>query len=91
MSTFLCNIKKIFFKISKSYKSINAADRSIIEILRHVTITSILLLFHLLISSIKRINPFRGCSHYLEAIQVIYNANRFTGFSVMGVSVERNI
>ena len=49
-----------------------------------------LLLFHLLISSIARKNPFSGCSHYLEASQVIYDANRLIGFSVMGISIERN-
>ena len=31
------------------------------------TIISILLLFHLLITSIARINSFSGCSQYLEA------------------------
>ena len=47
------------------------------------TTTSILLLFHLLISSIARINPFSGCSHYLETSRAIYDANLLTGFSVM--------
>ena len=56
-----------------------------------MTITSVLLLFHLLISSITWINPFGGCSHYLEASQVIYDANRLTGFSVMGISTETSI
>ena len=32
---FLCNLKGISFKISKSLKSINAADCNIIEIQRH--------------------------------------------------------
>ena len=56
-----------------------------------MTIASILLLFHLLISSIARINLFSGCLHYLGASQVIYNANRLTGYSVMGILIERNI
>ena len=51
-----------------------------------MTITSILLLFHLLISSIADIYFFSGCSHYLEVSQVIYDANRLTGFCVMGIS-----
>ena len=34
MSTILLNLKEISFKMSKSYKSINTADRNIIEILR---------------------------------------------------------
>ena len=53
-----------------------------------MTITSILLQFHLKISLIARINPFSGCSHCLEASQVVCNANRLTGFSVMGISFE---
>ena len=52
-----------------------------------MTITSILLLFH---SSIAHINPFSGFSHYLEANQVIYDADRLTGLSVMGISIERS-
>ena len=56
-----------------------------------MTITSVLLLFHLLISSITWINPFGGCSNYLEASQVIYDANRLTGFSVMGIYTETSI
>ena len=55
-----------------------------------MTITSILQLFHLLISSIAGIYSFSGCSHYLEASQVIYAANRLTGFFVMGISIERH-
>ena len=55
-----------------------------------MTGTSILLLFHLLIRSIARINPFSVCSHYLEADQVTYDANRLSGFSVMEISIERN-
>ena len=46
-----------------------------------MTITSILLLFHVLISSIACKNPSSGCSHYFEANQVIY-------YSVMGTSIE---
>ena len=42
-----------------------------------------------LISSIARINPFNGCSHYLKASQMIYDTDRLTGFSVMGSSIER--
>ena len=52
-------------------------------------ITSILVLFHLLISLIVRLISFSGCSHYLEASQLIDN-NQLTGFSVRGVSVERH-
>ena len=55
-----------------------------------MTITSILLLYHLLISLIAHINPVSGCLHYLKANQVTYDANRLTGFSVMGISIERN-
>ena len=55
-----------------------------------MTVTSVLLLFHLLIRSIARINPFSVCSHYLEADQVTCDANRLSGFSVMGISIERN-
>ena len=51
-----------------------------------MTITSILLLFHLLISLIARINPFSGCLHCFEASQVVGDANWQTG--VMGISVE---
>ena len=51
-------------------------------------ITSILVLFHLLISLIVRIIPFSGCSRYLEASQLIDN-NQLTGFSVRGISIER--
>ena len=51
-----------------------------------MTITSILLQFRLQISLITRINPFSGCSHCLEASQVVCDANRLTGFSVMGIS-----
>ena len=53
-----------------------------------MTITSILLQFHLQISLIARINPFSGCSHCLEVSQVVCDANRLTGFSVMGTSFE---
>ena len=53
-----------------------------------MTVTSI---FHLLISSIARINAFSGCSDYLEATKVIYDANRLTGFSLMKVFIESNI
>ena len=35
---------------------------------------------------ITRINPFSGCSLCLEASQVVCDANRLTGFSVMGIS-----
>ena len=56
-----------------------------------MTITSTLLLFHVLISLIARISPFNGCSHYLEASQVTYNTDRLTGFSVMGTSIERSL
>ena len=45
-----------------------------------MTITSILLLFHVLISSIACKNPSSG---YFEANQVIY-------YSVMGTSIERS-
>ena len=55
-----------------------------------MTITSILLIFHLLISSIASINPFIGGSHYLEASQMIYDTIWLTCFSVMGVSTKRN-
>ena len=54
-------------------------------------ITRILLLFHVLISSIACINTFSGCSHYLEGSQVIYDADRLTGFFVMGTSIERRL
>ena len=86
-----------FSQISKTYKSINAVHRNIIEILRHaisfilqiiLTITSILLQFHLLISLIAGINPFSGCLHCLEVSQVVCDANRLTSFSVMGISFE---
>ena len=50
-------------------------------------ITSILL-FHLLISFIVRTTPFSGCSRYLEASQLIYDADRLTGFSVMRISIK---
>ena len=53
-----------------------------------MTITSIMLLFHLLISLFARINPCSGCSRCLEASQVTCQANRLTGFSVMGISIE---
>ena len=53
-----------------------------------MTSTSILLLFHLLISLIARIILSRDCLHYLEASQLVYDANRLTGFSVMGISIE---
>ena len=68
-----------------------------------MTITSILLQFHLqssLIGSIYlfsgcshgleigSIYPFSGCSHCLEACQVVWNANWLTGFSVMEISFE---
>ena len=51
-------------------------------------ITCILLQFHLQISLIVRINPFSDCSHCLEASQVVCDANRLTGLSVMGISFE---
>ena len=54
-----------------------------------MTITSIVLLFHVLIGLIARINPFSGCSHYLETSQVIYDADRLTGFSVIRTSIDR--
>ena len=53
-----------------------------------MTTTSILLLFHLLISLIAHINPFSGCSHCLEATPVVCDANWLTGFSAMGISAE---
>ena len=53
-----------------------------------MTNISILLQFHLQISLIARINPFSGCSHCLEASQVVCDANWLTGFSVMGISFE---
>ena len=57
-----------------------------------MAITNVLLLFHLLISSIARINPVSGCcSHYLEASQVIHDASQLTGLSVMGISIKKNI
>ena len=52
-----------------------------------MTITSILLLFHLPISLIAHMNPFSGCLHCLEVSQVVCDANWLTGFSVMGISV----
>ena len=54
-----------------------------------MTITSIVLLFHVLIGLIACINPFSGCSHYLETSQVIYDADRLTGFSVIRTSIDR--
>ena len=51
-----------------------------------MTITSILLQFHLQISLIACVNPFSGCSHCLEASQVVCDANWLTGFFVMGSS-----
>ena len=53
-----------------------------------MAITSMLLLFHLLISSIDRINHLSCCSRCLEASQMICDANRLTGFSVMRISIE---
>ena len=53
-----------------------------------MTITSVLLQFHLQISLVARINPFSGCSHCLEPSQVVCDANRLTGLSVMGISFE---
>ena len=53
-----------------------------------MTITSILLQFHLQISLIARINHFSGCSHCLEASQVVCDVNRLTGFFVMAISFE---
>ena len=53
-----------------------------------MTITGILLQYHLQISLIDRINPFSGCSHCLEASQVVYDTNRLTGFFVMRISFE---
>ena len=55
-----------------------------------MTIISILLLFHLLISFIIHINPFSDCLYYLEASQLIYKVNRLIGFSVMGISIKRH-
>ena len=51
-------------------------------------ITSILLQFHLQISLIARINPFSGCSHCLEASQVVCDTNQLADFSVVGISFE---
>ena len=53
-----------------------------------MTVTSILLLFHLLISLIARINHLSCCSRCLEASQMICDANRLTGFSLMRISIE---
>ena len=53
-----------------------------------MTITSILLQFHLQISLIPRIDHFSGCSPCLEASQVVCDANQLTGFFVMGISFE---
>ena len=77
--------------LSKLAKVIKQLMQPIVSLLKYWVMLSVLnLLFHLLISSIARINPFSGCSHYLEVNQVIYDGNRLTGFSVMGISVERN-
>ena len=63
----MCNLKGISSKIGKNHKSVNKADRNIIEILHHavsfklqiiLTILSLLLLFHLLISLIVCRIPF---------------------------------
>ena len=54
-----------------------------------MTITRIVLLFHVLIGLIARTNPFSGCSHYLETSQMIYDADRVTGFSVIRTSIDR--
>ena len=39
---------------------------------------------------IAYIIPFSGCSHYLEASQLIYNPNLLTGFPVVEIYVERH-
>ena len=44
-------------------------------------ITSILLLLYLLINFVARIIPFGGCSHCLQASQLIQGAYRLTSFS----------
>ena len=54
-------------------------------------ITTILLLLYLVIGLIARIIPFSGCLHYLEASQLINDANLLTGFPVMGISVARHL
>ena len=88
--------------LSKLAKLINQLMQPIVTLLKYYIILFLLnyklswrlyiatLLFHLLISLITRINPFSGCSHYLEASHLIYDANRMTGFSVMGISIERH-
>ena len=55
-----------------------------------MTVTTILLLFHVLTSSTEGMNPFSGCLHYLEASQMIYDADRLTSFSAMGTSIEKS-
>ena len=52
-----------------------------------MVITSILPLLYLLINFITCIIPFNCCSHYLEAIQLIYDAYRLTGFSQEGTFI----
>ena len=98
MSTFYVISKGFLSKLVKRINQlINVAHRNIIEILRHaisfklqiiLTNISMLLQFHLQISLIARINPFSGCSHCLEASQVVCDANWLSGFSVMGISSE---
>ena len=51
-------------------------------------ITSIILLFNLLISLIACISPLNGWLDCLAASQVVCDANRLTGFSVMEIFVE---
>ena len=53
-------------------------------------ITSMLVLFQLLIILIAGIIPFSGCLHYLEANQLIYDANQLTVFPLMEISAERH-
>lgn len=50
-----------------------------------MAITIILLQFYLLIILIARIIPSSGCSHRLEAFQLIHDANRLTGFPVTSI------
>ena len=79
-----------FYVISQRFLS------KLAKLINHLIILIIIILlyfnyiFHLLISSIARINAFSGCSHYLETSQVIYDANRLIGFSVMEISIEIN-
>ena len=102
MLNFLCNLTRISFEISKSYGSINPADRSIIEILHPVisfkldivmTIISILLQFHLIISfkflDIACIIPSSDCLGYFYASWLICDANPLAMFSAMRISIDR--